>query len=1115
VYRTEDEEAEEALATPLLPITPTLPTSSSSLITPRTPSEVDEFGAQLLRESWNRSSMATTSPTGGTSLTTENSNSNSNNNNSNNSNNTNTNNSIFSSMMMASTTTGHSSSSSSAMIRGTIASCLRIRTLSDALPSLLQPLVSNGKMSVVFFLGGQLLLLVLWIPFWILSFPLVSEGGVYCAVVVTIVVVGRAIIRMIAFPGSSHRVSSEIEKEFAKYSVRVLTASATGVGELAAAVRGASGSRSSASEIPQLWNRAQSYRDRVLSVYAVVLQTTLGDTDSSSNSNANASNTSPSGGGGGSSSSNLNHYGNNVLVGDVGNLSGLTPEAISDGRVLLHHLENVLAKVDTLEGHAKSVFETNNSFMGGGSSSIPSDAARQAASALMEAATELKNVVESLKPPSSTSENGGGDDGESSGSATELQPNGSNSNNSSGSSNSGSLVDAIKMGLSSILPMLDPPLHSSIFGFDVLRGCVLSRYRGARQLWVPRPGGGRIDCLHIPSSNGSAAGRGTVPATGDVGNSKAVVYCNPNAGLIEVATGMSLAGGNVASDIDNVVNDNCWTDFYTNAGFDIYLYNYAGFGRSHGPPAVCGMCSSHRGTSNHEAAATTAYTPGVVGRIRRIVYGVFFSFTPTPDTLRADGLAVARHVISHAGVESLVLHGESIGGLAASGAARKLTNQSNTATHKVALLLCDRTFCNLEAVAQRLVGGWSGYAIRLLAPFWSTDVVGDFLAATCPKVVATDSADAIIADSSSLKAGISFWKEMKRSTSSSTNSSSTNASSTKGIGWIMEAPLQYRMADWENVCVTGSRYVSQPPFMARMTAPLWPSDKHISLDEAFHFAACAKRIGKLASIEKRRFAVGMLSSSAGGVLLETNDEPTLDDSTALDSDSCQAPIYLVWKYLGCCEGLCGAPLGVTVKGGFDTTVSWLFSLCVFGGQTVVEGIEHRRNLSNPTNNTNEAAIAAIAGASTNGTSHWNATATANSRAALQLGPVENSDFDCRPPGFEDQESDVVVHPKPIPEVLEALRKIVEDHPNDPLLNSVSHEVAFAIGTLEYVMLRLSAPASLETSWKSRHLTNNGSMKEGSFLNLHCGHNNPYSDDERKRLRAVLKQVSKPPLPAIV
>lgn len=152
---------------------------------------------------------------------------------------------------------------------------------------------------------------------------------------------------------------------------------------------------------------------------------------------------------------------------------------------------------------------------------------------------------------------------------------------------------------------------------------------------------------------------------------------------------------------------------------------------------------------------------------------------------------MATHVLTNLGVESLIIHGESIGGVAASSTARQLSQSS--LRDKVALLICDRTFCNLEAVAQRLVGGWSGYAIRLLAPFWSTDVASDYIAASCPKVVANDSADSIIFDSASLKAGIAFWKEIYRGVSSSA-----------GVGWMMETPLHYRMAvDYENVSVNG------------------------------------------------------------------------------------------------------------------------------------------------------------------------------------------------------------------------------------------------------------------------------------------------------------------------
>mmetsp|Transcript_18209 Transcript_18209/g.45240 ORF Transcript_18209/g.45240 Transcript_18209/m.45240 type:complete len:908 (-) Transcript_18209:113-2836(-) len=901
----------------------------------------------------------------------------------------NNNNSDFSSMMVGALSSS-TSSHGHPVVRGTIASCLRIRTVADVLPPILKPVVANGKLSILFFMAGQMILFILWLPFWMCSF-VASEAGVYLGCMVTIVLVGRGVLRMIAFPGSSHRVVSEIEKEFTKYSVRVLTSSANSIVELSEAILAPATSTHYLYNVKALWKRANSYRHRVMAVYEVVLRATLQE------HNGSGQQSPPQQGP-------LDQHGNNVLLGDVGNLSGLTTEAIADGKILLNHLETVLAGVNSLEDQARGILE--------GPESSPSEAARQAAASLVNSATELRNFVESLKPPSSsTTTTLEGETNE----MLEMR-------RSSQEQQQQTMMDTIRTGFSAILPMLDPPPHTSIFGFDVLRGCVLSRYKGARQLWIPRKGGGRIDCLHVPSPKSSS------------NHSKAVLYCNPNAGLCEVATGLSVAGGNT----ENYSNDNCWTDFYTNEGFDIYLFNYAGFGRSSGRSAFFGLCGKAReGSASH--------TPGTLGRIKRIIYGLVFDFRPTPSSLRADGLAVANHILSLGGVESLVIHGESIGGVAASGTARALTESNQRS--KVSLLLCDRTFCNLEAVAQRLVGGWSGYAIRMLAPLWSTDVLGDFLAASCSKVVATDAADAIIADTSSLKAGISFWKEFK------------SASPTKGIGWKMDAPLHYKMADWENASVTGSRYVPT----SRIKPPVWPSDKHVSLDEAFHFAACAKRIGKLASMEKKRASV---------LTGEDSDE----------ADSCSAPIYAAWKHLGCCEGLCGSPLGVTVKDGFDTTVSWLSSVCVFGGQTVLEGIEHRKS----TTQLHEIA-----------------------------SPVA-SDFDCRPPNYEQQESDVVVHPKPIPEVLEALKKIVQENPNDAVLNNASHEIAFVIGTLEYVMLRLSAPTTIETSWKNRHLNANGILSEGSFLNLHCGHNNPYSAEERKRLRALLLQATtRTPIPEVV
>lgn len=107
------------------------------------------------------------------------------------------------------------------------------------------------------------------------------------------------------------RVSSEIEKEFAKYSVKMIVNSANTLIDLAAAINAAGkGDESSATfyEIATLWKRSKSYRDRVLGVYTDVLSYILNDGQQTSSGSA----------------PDLTKFGNNRLTGDIGDLSGLT-----------------------------------------------------------------------------------------------------------------------------------------------------------------------------------------------------------------------------------------------------------------------------------------------------------------------------------------------------------------------------------------------------------------------------------------------------------------------------------------------------------------------------------------------------------------------------------------------------------------------------------------------------------------------------------------------------------------------------------------------------------------------------------------------------------------------
>ena len=490
---------------------------------------------------------------------------------------------------------------------------LQMRTAADALPEILSVVVTSGaKLSVLGLLGLYLMGLAVWIPIWLLSF-VTTELGIYALAVGVVYLVGRSIIRLIAFPGASPRVTSELEREFAKYSVKLLVQSCNSILDLSNALVSLQQSQGNHKndvstttsnidfyELPNLWTRAKSYRDRVLAVYAQVLQYLLQPNEATAATTATTK------------------YGNNPLSGDIGDLSGLTTQAQADGNKLLQLLTSVLHELDRLEQQAGSVLVVESTSQ----PQLLSTGCIMVATNLVVVVSELRDYAESLKPTTSDNNNtadmeqamlNDGDYGDNDDDEDLTVEAVRRRLEAQGATASSSPLQAVQSGVASLLTMLDPPPHTSIFGMDVQRGCVLSRYHGARQLWVPRPGGGMMDVLHIPAKTTTNSSNNSNNST----NPRAVLYCNPNAGLIEVAAGMSLAGGNVGTEAGGgVVNDNCWTDYYTNHGFDVYLFNYAGFGRSYGT-ATCGLL---------KRGGEEPYHPGWSGRLRRIAHGIFFSF---------------------------------------------------------------------------------------------------------------------------------------------------------------------------------------------------------------------------------------------------------------------------------------------------------------------------------------------------------------------------------------------------------------------------------------------------------------------------------------------------------
>ena len=793
----------------------------------------------------------------------------------------------------------------------------RLPTLADTYQSqtsnaffLMNIILEHPKMSFGGLVASAIVLdLIFILPGYLLAM-LITEWGVYFCIGTFVLMMGRFVLRMIAFPGATPRLKSDVEGEFQKYSVRMLENAVEAIGELALliiskendALLNGNGDKAERMlgktygryDVIPLWKKVWQYRDRVLGMYHDVLYCLLVQ--------GGEGNRSGSGGNG------LTKFGNNPLEGDIGKMLDVSEKAKLNGKKIFAALKKVLDDLQRLESSAGDYL--NSSMNTIDAKTVTPDGIR-AAQRLFVSVSELGDCLLSLAPDKSNrgGRNSGEDDSDDDASQ-ESEINGRRK----------PLVaqgmDSVKAAINGILETIDPPPLHTIFGLDVLRGALLSRYRGAKQIWIPRPksqGGGYIDAIHLPSSGVSRK-----TSNGDR-IEKAVMFCNPNAGLVEVSMGFSLISGNVSDPTSLVLEFSCWADYYLHHGYDVILFNYTGYGRSH--------------AGNRKTKADLARGIHI---FRRMFSSTFFGFKPSPASLKADATTTASHIIENLRVDKFLIHGESIGGMAASGAANVISNRKYVDSNSLpvtypTLLICDRTFCNLNATAFRLVGSWTQYVIPLITPLWNTNVAGDFTSARCRKVVAQDAQDIIIHDASSLKKGISTAKEFTKG-------------ETKGLGTFGDEPLTYRMADLENVGVRESKYAKFPSKM-KLQAPVWPADKHIDLPEAFHFAACARRIGKVATkIRKQKLlkSTENFEDEEEGIEITAVFSRDTDQQTPESNQNEDANIILqIWDTLGLCDGLTGLPLGAAVKDGYDSTIDWLSGMVTLGSQRVVLAAEKR------------------------------------------------------------------------------------------------------------------------------------------------------------------------------
>ncbi len=227
--------------------------------------------------------------------------------------------------------------------------------------------------------------------------------------------------------------------------------------------------------------------------------------------------------------------------------------------------------------------------------------------------------------------------------------------------------------------------------FPYMRDQLRLRF-GAQRLAIRGSSGNRIDavlilashCLRAAGSNATDSGNVATDAPSAKG---IVLFCSPNAGFFECVSQSEL--------------NQSWLGYYCALGYDVVYFNYAGYADSTGAPSPAGV--------------------------------------------KRDALLVAQYLRRERNPSALIVHGESIGGMAACYVASRCPVEG---------LVCDRTFASLDSVASRLLhGAWAGYGLKYLG-LWSTHVVGDYLSAACPKVVLQDPDDEIIAHVASLKSGL-------------------------------------------------------------------------------------------------------------------------------------------------------------------------------------------------------------------------------------------------------------------------------------------------------------------------------------------------------------------------
>lgn len=429
------------------------------------------------------------------------------------------------------------------------------------------------------------------------------------------------------------------------------------------------------------------------------------------------------------------------------------------------------------------------------------------------------------------------------------------------------------------------------------------------------------------------------------------------------------------------------------------------------------------------------------------------------------------------------------------------------------VLIADRTFANLPALAQRLVASWAGKAVNLLTR-WETDNVSNYLRATCPKLLCSDPCDEIIHDGASLKSGVALRVELDELTFDipSLTAGEGNGQEAKSLS----GDLRSLVEPWLPVSVITSalwagshhvRRVSEADSRPQLGGPLTEemtrrfSEAILSIAKrALQYTTKRDTSGSQKSKKSDTAAAGgaraiteseeaetVASSSHVSISVQSAHESQHDEDdedagiserqSILSGEAVNFPeelLAVVWMQVACMDGYCGQTLlQAAESGGHDKIRAWVASLLVWGSHVAPT----RRNL-------------------------------------YSLDPFERQG--------------IAIIPVTIAQVHSMLQDLVEQHP----ATKFDFDIGFLVLMVEFLFDSLQrrwksvddarkhaaisagaggsagdlVAASRQQRFEPPRIISSDDPQLGYVLPLHCGHNKNFHEREKQALVAFLQHV---------